>query len=59
MYSREIAIKVTHRADRAAFIETAAHSAYFTEVMKAMRDKAKRADNKAKDTCPSSIFPGR
>lgn len=59
MYSREIAIKVTHRADRAAFIETAAHSAYFTEVMKAMRDKAKRRDNRAKDTWLSCIFLGR
>jgi hypothetical protein len=53
---RENTTKVTHIADPAALIETAAHSAYFTEVMKVIRDKAKRSSNSAREACRSGIF---
>jgi hypothetical protein len=48
--------KVTYIADPAAFMELPAHSAYFTEATKVIRDKAKRRSNNASEICRSVIF---
>jgi hypothetical protein len=52
-------MKVTNTADPAALIEWRAHSAYFTEVMKVTRDKAKTRSKTAREACRGGIFWNR
>jgi hypothetical protein len=55
---RENATKVTYKADPAAFIEGAAHAAYFTEAMRVMRERLKRSNSSTTEACRRSIFCG-
>lgn len=55
---RENATKETYKADPAAFIEGAAHAAYFTEAMRVMRERLKTSNSSAREICRRGIFYG-
>jgi hypothetical protein len=52
----ENAAQLTYTADPAAFMEGAAHTAYFTDTTKVMRERLKRSNKSAREAYRKSIF---
>lgn len=48
--------QLTYTADPAAFMEGAAHAAYFTDATKVMRERLKRRNKSAREAYRKSIF---